>query len=127
MLVGQAIVDGRPTGLKERLEEKAIRERSAESETKKLTNHPEGDTEGRTMPDVTLVVRGIAETGEPEHLERALARLGFVDLVSVDPSKKFVAVSYEGGEAELERIGQAVEEAGYEYEYSPGAGEVAKD
>ncbi len=36
-----------------------------------------------------------------------------------------MAVSYEGGETELEKIGRAVEEAGYEYELSPGAGEVA--
>jgi len=75
------------------------------------------------MPDVTLIVRGLAET---ERLERALARLGFVGEANVDPEKELVAVSYEGGEAELERIGRAVEEAGYEYEYSPGAGEVAE-
>lgn len=77
------------------------------------------------MPDVTLVVRGLAETGESERLERTLARLGFVNEVNVDPAKELLAVSYEGGEAELERIGRAVEEAGYEYEPSPGAGEVA--
>jgi copper chaperone CopZ len=76
------------------------------------------------MPDVTLVVRSLAESGKPERLERALARLGFVGEVSVDSVKDLVAVSYEGGEAELERIGRAVEEAGYEYELSPGAGEV---
>jgi copper chaperone CopZ len=74
------------------------------------------------MPDVTLVVRGLAET---ERLERVLARLGFVGEVNVDPEKELVAVSYEGGERELEEIGQVVEEAGYEYELSPGAGEVA--
>lgn len=77
------------------------------------------------MPDVTLVVRGLAGTGESERLERALARLGYVAEVNVDPEKELVAVSYEGGEAELEEIGQAVEETGYEYELSPGAGEVA--
>ncbi len=77
------------------------------------------------MPDVTLVVRGLAETGESERLERALVRLGFVGEVNVDSAKELVAVSYEGGEAELEKIGRAVEEAGYEYELSPGAGEVA--
>jgi copper chaperone CopZ len=77
------------------------------------------------MPDVTLVVRGLAETGESERLERALARLGFVEEVNADPTKGLVAVSYEGGGAELEKIGQVVEEAGYEYEPSPGAGEVA--
>ena len=77
------------------------------------------------MPDVTLVVRGLAETGNAERLERALARLGFVEEVNVDPTKGLVAVSYEGGREELEKIGQVVEEAGYEYEPSPGAGEVA--
>ncbi len=77
------------------------------------------------MPDITLVVHGLVETGESERLERALARLGFVEEVNVDSPKGLVAVSYEGGEAELERIGRVVEEAGYEYEPSPGAGEVA--
>ncbi len=77
------------------------------------------------MPDVTLVVRGLAQPGDSERLERALARLGFVGEVNVDSAKGLVAVSYEGGETELEKIGRAVEEAGYEYELSPGAGEVA--
>ena len=77
------------------------------------------------MPDVTLVVRSLAQTGESERLERALARLGYVGEVNVDSAKGLVAVSYEGGEMELEKIGRAVEEAGYEYELSPGAGEVA--
>jgi cation transport ATPase len=77
------------------------------------------------MPDITLVVRGLAQTGESERLERSLARLGFVEAVNVDSAKELLAVSYEGGEAELEKIGQTVEEAGYEYEPSPGAGEVA--
>ena len=75
------------------------------------------------MPDVTLVVRSLAES---ERLERALARLGFVGEVNVDPTKGLVAVSYEGAETELEEIGQVIEEAGYEYELSPGAGEVAE-
>jgi copper chaperone CopZ len=75
------------------------------------------------MPDVTLVVRSLAES---ERLERALARLGFVAEVNVDPAKGLVAVSYEGGETELEEIGRIIEEAGYEYELSPGAGEVAE-
>ncbi len=79
------------------------------------------------MPDVTLVVHGLAQTEESERLERALARLGFVGEVNVDSAKELVAVSYEGGEAELKRIGQTVEEAGYEYEPSPGAGKVAGD
>jgi copper chaperone CopZ len=76
------------------------------------------------MPDVTLVVRDLAETGESERLERALKRLGFVEEVNVDSAKELLAISYEGGEEELEEIGRVVEEAGYEYEPSPGAGEV---
>jgi copper chaperone CopZ len=78
------------------------------------------------MPDITLVVRGFAETGESERLQRALARLGFVEEVNADPAKELVAVSYEGGEAELEEIGEAVRKAGYEFEPSPGAEEVAE-
>ena len=78
------------------------------------------------MPDVTLVVRGLAETGESERLERALRRLGFVEEVNVDSAKELLAISYEGGEEELEEIGRAVKEAGYEYEPSPGAGEVTE-
>lgn len=77
------------------------------------------------MPEVTLFVHGLAQTGESERLERAILRLGFVELVEVNSAKELLAISYEGGEAELERIGQAVEEAGYEYELTPGAGEIA--
>ncbi len=77
------------------------------------------------MPDVTLVVRGLGEAGEAERLERALGRLGFVEVVNVDGAKELVAVSYQGGEAELEEIGNTIREAGYEYEPSPGAGKVA--
>ena len=77
------------------------------------------------MPDVTLVVQGLAETGESERLERMLERLGFVEEVNVDQEKGLAAVSYEGGKAELDRIGEAVRGAGYEFELSPGAGEVA--
>ena len=75
------------------------------------------------MPDVTLVVRGL-KTRESERLERALARLDFVGLVNTDPAKELLAVSYEGGEAELDRIWQVVRDAGYEPELTPGAGEV---
>lgn len=77
------------------------------------------------MPDVTLVVRGLAETGESERLESALGRLGFVEEVNVDQEKGLAAVSYEGGEAELEQLGEAIKDAGYEFELSPGAGEVS--
>ena len=73
------------------------------------------------MPDVTLVVPGLAEAREPERLEKALARLGFVGVVNADPSKKLLAVSYEGGEAELGQIEQAIRDAGYEPKPTPGA------
>lgn len=73
------------------------------------------------MPDVTLVVRRLAETGEAERLEQAVGRLGAVEAVSMNSAKELLAVSYEGGEAELERIEQAVRDAGYEIEPTPGA------
>ena len=73
------------------------------------------------MPDVTLVVRDLSDPEDAERLERALERLSFVNLVNVDSEKGLVAVSYEGGKAELERIGGAVEETGHDFELSPGA------
>ena len=73
------------------------------------------------MPDVTLVVREVTDTEEAERLEQALKRLEFVEEANADPEKGLVAVSYEGGEAELERLEEAVKEAGYEFEPSPGA------
>jgi copper chaperone CopZ len=73
------------------------------------------------MPDVTFMVRDLADAEESEKLERALTRLEFVDLVNVDSEKGLVAVSYEGGEAELESIEGAIEEAGHSAEPSPGA------
>jgi copper chaperone CopZ len=73
------------------------------------------------MPDVTFVVGDIGSAEEPEKLERAITRLEFVDLVNVDSERGLVAVSYEGGEAELARINGAMEEAGYAAEPSPGA------
>lgn len=73
------------------------------------------------MPDVTLVVRDLSDAEDAEKLERALGRFPFVSLVNVDSEKGLVAVSYEGGEAELEKIGAAVEEAGHDFEPSPGA------
>ncbi len=79
------------------------------------------------MPDVALVVRGLAETGESERLEKVLGRLEFVEEVNVDQEKGLAAVSYEGGEAELDQLGEAIRDAGYEFELSPGAGEVAGD
>ena len=79
------------------------------------------------MPDVALVVRGLAETGESERLEKVLGRLRFVEEVNVDQEKGLLAVSYKGGKAELGRIGEVIQEAGYGFEFSPGAGEVAGD
>ena len=73
------------------------------------------------MPDVTFVVRDLAGSEDAEKLERALMRLGPVNLVNVDSEKGRVAVSFEGGEAEQERIEGASEEAGHEVEPSPGA------
>jgi copper chaperone CopZ len=73
------------------------------------------------MPDVTLMVRGLMEAGETDRLEKAVSRLGFVETVNVDSTKELLAVSYEGGEAELGRIEQAIRDAGYEPEPTPGA------
>ncbi len=73
------------------------------------------------MPDVTLVVRDLSGAEDAERLERALGRLSFVELVNVDSEKGLVAVSFEGGETELEEIGSAVEKAGHDFEPSPGA------
>ena len=73
------------------------------------------------MPDVTFEVNDVTGAEESKKLERALTRLEFVDLVNVDSDKELVAVSYEGGEAELGRIGEAIEEAGYAAKPSPGA------
>ncbi len=42
-------------------------------------------------------------------------------MVNVDSEKGLVAVSYEGGENELGRIEDAMEEAGHKAEPSPGA------
>jgi len=76
------------------------------------------------MPDVTLVVRDLKDAGEAERLERSLTRLSFVNLANADLEKGLVAVSYEGGAAELEKIEQAVTDAGHDFEPSPGAGKV---
>ena len=73
------------------------------------------------MPDVTLVVRDLSGAEDVECLGRVLGRLSFVELVNVDSEKGLVAVSFEGGEAELEEIGSAVEKAGHDFEPSPGA------
>ena len=73
------------------------------------------------MPDVTLVVRDLSDAEDAERLERALRHLSFVNLVNADAEKGLVAVSYEGGGAELGKIGDALQEAGHDFEPSPGA------
>ena len=73
------------------------------------------------MPDVALVVRGLAETGDAGRLEQAIERVEGVETVSVNAEKELLAGSYEGGEAELERIEQAARDAGFEIEPTPGA------
>lgn len=72
------------------------------------------------MPDVTFIVRDIPNAEEAGKLERAVGRLGFVELANADPEKGLLAVSYRGGEGELERIGEAIRRAGYDFEPSPG-------
>ncbi len=76
------------------------------------------------MPVVTLVVRELSSAEDAEKLERALVRLDPVNLVNVDSEKGLVAVSYEGGDAELNDIRQAVEETGHGVDDSPGAGNI---
>ncbi len=73
------------------------------------------------MPDVTLMVQDLTDAEDAEHLKRSLKRLEFVSEANADAEKGLVAVSYEGGEAEQSRLEQAVEEAGYDFEPSPGA------
>lgn len=77
------------------------------------------------MPDVSLVVRDLKGAEDAERLERAVGRLPFVNLVHVDSEKGLVAISYDGGEAELKRVEQAVEEAGHYFEPSPGADQIS--
>jgi hypothetical protein len=77
------------------------------------------------MPDVTLVVQDVSGAEDAERLERAIGRLSFVDLVNVDSEKGLLAVSYEGGENELEKIEDAIKDAGHDFEHSPGADHVA--
>lgn len=76
------------------------------------------------MPDVTLSLREAPNTEDAERLERALKRLGFVDLVNVDAEKELVAVSYTGGADELGEIGRTLQRAGYDYHPTPGADHV---
>jgi copper chaperone CopZ len=77
------------------------------------------------MPDVSLIVRDLKDAEDAGRLERAVGRLPIVNLVHVDTEKGLVAVSYEGGEAELEKIERAVEDAGHDFEPSPGADQIS--
>lgn len=76
------------------------------------------------MPDVTLIVQNLSGPDDAEKLERALTRLDPVELANVDADRSLIAISYEGGEAELREIEEAVREAGYDFEPSPGADNV---
>jgi copper chaperone CopZ len=73
------------------------------------------------MPDVTFVVKDISDAEDATKLERALSRVDGVNLVNVDSERGLVAVSYDGGEAEVEGIEGAIRDAGHEVEPSPGA------
>lgn len=74
------------------------------------------------MPDVTLEVPDLAQdAAASERVERALGRLDFVAAVNADAEKGLVAVSYEGGEGELRRIEDALGDAGFSPQPSPGA------
>lgn len=73
------------------------------------------------MPDVTLKVQDLTDAENAERLERALKRLEFVDEANADVEKGLLAISYEGGAAEQGRLEEAVKEAGYDFEPSPGA------
>ena len=77
------------------------------------------------MPDVSLVVRDLKSAEDAGRLERAVGRLPFVNLVHVDSEKGLVAVSYEGGEVELEKIERAIKDAGHDFEPSPGADQIS--
>ncbi len=70
---------------------------------------------------MTFLVSDLTGAEESEKLERVLMRLDSVSLVNVDSEKGLVAVSYEGGETELGRIEDAIQEAGHAAEPSPGA------
>lgn len=78
------------------------------------------------MPDVTLKLKESPDAGDAERLERALKRLDFVELVSVNAGKELVAVSYTGGADDLGRIEDAAREAGYDCEPTPGADHVGE-
>ena len=73
------------------------------------------------MPDVTLVIRGLNDPGKAERLQAAVERVGAVRAASVNAGKGLLAVSYEGGAAELAQIEDAIKDAGFEPEPTPGA------
>ena len=68
------------------------------------------------MADVHVYVSrpvGKENTGL-EDLEEVLRKLDYVSDVDVNPPGNVVAVSFEGGREQQEKIERAVEEAGYE-------------
>ena len=73
------------------------------------------------MPDVTFIVNDISDAEDAERLERALGRVEDVNGVNVDSERGLVAVSYDGDEAELEKVEAAIRDAGNALERSPGA------
>ena len=73
------------------------------------------------MPDITLKVTELSDTEGAERLEGTLKKLEFVNEANADAEKGLVAVSYDGGEAEQERLEQTIKEVGYDLEPSAGA------
>ena len=72
------------------------------------------------MPDVTLIVQDLSGAEDAERLERAIGRLSFVELVNVDPEKGS-SPSPTRAEKRVGEDREAIEEAGHDYEPSPGA------
>lgn len=78
------------------------------------------------MPDITLVVRDFESAEDAERLERSLIRLEFVEEVGANTEAGLLAISYQGGSAELEKIEQAIRETGHDFEHSPGADQASE-
>ena len=68
------------------------------------------------MPEVHIYVTKPPEKDVPplEDVGDALRKLSCVSRVETDPTGSVVAVSFEGGRAEQQEIGRAIEEVGYE-------------
>ena len=72
------------------------------------------------MPDVAFVVKDLGGAEDAENLDRALSRVGCVNLVNVDSKKGLVAVSYDGGGAELGGLPDPSAGGRHEVAASPG-------